>query len=165
MNEPDPTSGVSPADILAYLRRRVRTRPPDWPSVSLPKPEVRPRLAEDPALGFLHAHWVLPDSPPPASGRGWRRALHDIGGRIVFSALRGYLAEERELLSRVVQVADTTMRRVDAIEADVRELADAIYAQLGELRAYVPQAVHGAGEEGASSPERAGGSGQEERGT
>lgn len=131
--EPDPRS------IVAFLRRRASMQTPHWPSGPLPKPRPRPPVAADPALAFLHAHWVLPDRPSPQTGPGWRRRLRAVSARLVFAAMQDYLAEERELLSHLVQVGESLARSIDALESDVREMADVASIQLAELLAYVPE--------------------------
>ncbi len=134
---------VDREQVLSFLRRRAELRPPTWPPAPLPGPRPRPRVSEDEALGFLHTHWVLPDKGAPARGHGWRRKLQERAGRIVFMTLKDYLAQERELLSHLVQVSETLARRVDDLEADIRGLAAVARSQLAELLAYVPhQAEH-----------------------
>lgn len=114
-------------------------RTPRWPPGPLPKPRSRPPAAADPALAFLHGHWILPDQPPPPVGHGWRRKLRAVSARLVFASLHDYLAEERELLSHLVELAESIARRIDALESDVREMADVASIQLSELQAYVPE--------------------------
>lgn len=142
--------------ILGALRRRAApARSPIWPGGPIERPEPRTPVAQDPALGYLHAHWVLPDQPPAATGRGWRRALRQVVGRVIFSTLSEYLGEERELLSRVVQMAESLARRVDALEAELTEVAERTSAQLAELVAYVPVLTDaGAPDVGVPEPDR-----------
>ena len=143
MSGPGEEGGPDPGEVLAYLRRRAAARPPEWPDVRLPGPGERPPLAGEPTLAYLHAHWVLPDAPPPPRGRGVRRMLAKVAGRLAFAALHEYLVEERALVSQAVQLVDTIAQRVDALEREVCEVVEAASAQLAELHAYVPFAEPG----------------------
>lgn len=130
--------------VLASIRRRARAY--SGLSGPLPRPAGRPPLAHDPSLGYLHAHWVLPDRPSAPGRRGWRTYVHAAAGRVVFSSLHRYLAEERELLSRLVQVTDLLARRLDALESDLRDVSDSASSQLAALSAYLPATAHGQAE-------------------
>ena len=153
--EPDPDQ------VLAYLRRRAAARPPDWPDVRLPRSVERPPLASEPALAYLHAHWVLPDVTPSRPVRGMRGVFRAVAGKLAFAALNDYLVEERAFFSQAVQLIDMIAHRVDSLEKAVRELAEAASAQLAELHAYVPFEEHetrvtGTSETGAApAPEEA----------
>ena len=142
MRGPEGDPEPDPDEVLAYLRRRAAARPPNWPDVRLPRSGERPPLAGEPALAYLHAHWVLPDATPPRRGRGVRGVLRAVAGRLVFAALHDYLVEERAFLSQAVQLVDTIAQRVDTLDKEVREMAEAANAQLAELHAYVPFAEH-----------------------
>lgn len=98
-------------------------------------------MTADAALEYLHTHWVLPDQPtPPPAGPAWRQAVWKVAGRLTFGSLQAYLAEERTLLSRTVQVCDTLARRVDTLEGELEQLVAAIHRQLAELAADLDRA-------------------------
>jgi len=93
-------------------------------------------MTADAALEYLHTHWALPDQPPAAPpGPRWRQRVWQIAGRLTFGSLQKYLAEERELLSRTVQLCDTLARRVDTLEGELEQLVAALHNQLAELAA------------------------------
>lgn len=99
-------------------------------------------MTANPALEYLHTHWALPDQPPPPPpGPAWRRLAWRVAGRLTFGSLERYLAEERELLSRTVQMADALSRRVDTLENEIEQLVAALHVQLAELSATLPGSV------------------------
>jgi hypothetical protein len=106
---------VDPAELL----ERLRSERHDLPWAPLPPSAVVASwpnhvISRDEALSYLNDHWVLPDRPDPArSGRGLRGTLRRLIGRLTFSVLRPYLDDERELLSRLVQVCNTLSVRCD----------------------------------------------------
>lgn len=117
-------------------------------------------MTENSALHYLHEHWVLPDGPSaPATTSPWKRQLWRVVGRFTFGALHQYLTEERDLLSRVVQVCDTLAKRVDTLEAEIEQLALVTSRQLAEVASYLPDpgAAPGAGAEAAGAGAEAGG--------
>ena len=125
--------------VVTQLRKRVTARRARWQPRPLPAPPVRLPMTADPALEYLHRHWALPDGPAaPPPGPLWKRLLWRVVGRFVFGTLSAYLHQERELLSRVVQVCDTLAKRVDTLEADIEQLALATSRQLAEVASYLP---------------------------
>lgn len=106
--------GIHPAELLERLHEAKRRLL--WePMASVPLLDDirrRPVRAED-ALAYLHAHWALPDVPAPPPGRGPRRLLLRILGRLSFRVLRPYLEAERALLANVVQTAELLAIRCD----------------------------------------------------
>ena len=109
---------IHPAELLERLHEAKRRLvwEPMATVTSLDAIRQRPARAEDP-LAYLHAHWALPDGPPPASGRGPRRLLMRVFGRFSFRVLRPYLEAERTLLANVVQTAELLASRCDELAA------------------------------------------------
>lgn len=138
--------------VVAELQRRAAARRPRWQPRPLPSPPVRTPMTVDESLEYLHTHWVLPErfTDVPAGPR-WKQLVWRAAGRLTFGVLSRYLSEERELLSRAVQVCDTLARRVDTLEAELDTLAQAASGQLSELVPYLESA---AGDEpaGAGAP-------------
>lgn len=130
--------------VVAELQRRVTARRTRWQPRPLPAPPVRTPMTANESLEYLHTHWVLPDSfTAVPAGAPWKQRLWRIAGRLTFGVLARYLADERELLSKAVQVCDTLARRVDTLEAEIEQLAALTSQQLAELAAYLPDAVDG----------------------
>lgn len=126
--------------VVTELRKRVTARRARWQPRPLPAPPARDPMTADPALEYLHGHWALPDGPAsPPPGPLWKRLAWRVAGRFVFGTLTSYLHQERELLSRVVQVCDTLAKRVDTLQADIEQLALATSRQLAELAPYLPE--------------------------
>lgn len=109
---------IHPAELLERLHEAKRRLvwEPMAAVTSLDAIRQRPARAEDP-LAYLHAHWALPESPPPASGRGPRRLVMRLFGRFSFRVLRPYLEAERALLANVVQTAELLATRCDELAA------------------------------------------------
>lgn len=125
--------------VVAELQQRATARRRRWQPGPLPAPPVRTPMTVHQSLDYLHNHWVLPDSFTAApAGPRWRQLVWKAAGRFTFGVLSRYLAEERELLSRVVQAADTLARRVDTLEAEIDQLAAACSRQFAELAGYLP---------------------------
>lgn len=106
---------VDPAELLERLRseRGDLSWAPLPPSGVVASWHQHP-LRDDEALSYLNGHWVLPDRANPGpSGRGLRGTLRRVVGRLTFSVLHPYLDEERELLSRLVQVCNVLSARSD----------------------------------------------------
>jgi len=134
--EPQTTEARS---VVTQLRKRVTARRARWQPGPVPGPPVRTPMTENSALHYLHEHWVLPDGPSaPATTSPWKRQLWRVVGRFTFGALHQYLTEERDLLSRVVQVCDTLAKRVDTLEAEIEQLALVTSRQLAEVASYLP---------------------------
>lgn len=122
-----------PHAVIAALERRASQHRSGRPG-PLPGPAKRPSMASNDSLRYLHGHWLLPDKPQAAlSGTSWKRLVLGLASRLTFGALSSYMAEERNLLAQTVQVCEALARRVDTLEAEVAELAEAASAQLGAI--------------------------------
>lgn len=108
---------VDPAELL----ERLRSEQHDLSWAPVPPSGVasswRERtLRSEEALSYLNGHWALPDRPDSGQrGRGLRGAVRRLAGRVTFSVLHPYLAEERELLARLVQVCNALADRCDEL--------------------------------------------------
>lgn len=89
---------------------------------------LRPMLADE-NLDWLHRHWAVPNDLaaaglPPARSSGQAAARH-VAARAVFSTLRRYLDEERELFAHLVRLGDDLARRADTLALRLEELESA----------------------------------------
>ena len=80
------------------------------------------------SLDYLHQHWALTDTFEPASATssGLRGRAESLFGRLTYRVLRPYFRQERELLSRAVQVIDDLDQRCSELTVRVSELGDAM---------------------------------------
>jgi hypothetical protein len=85
-------------------------------------------MRSEESLDYLHRNWVLPDHFDPASaGGGIRGSLVRAFARLTFRVLGPYLAQERELLARMVRISDALAKRCDSLSSEIarREIAEA----------------------------------------
>jgi len=137
-------------DAVVQLHRRITAPRARWQPGPVPGPPVRTPMTENASLHYLHENWALPDGPSaPPDAPPWKQLIWRLVGRFTFGALHQYLHQERELLSRAVQVCDTLAKRVDTLEAEIEQLALVTSRQLAEVATYLPDP--GAGLRGTES--------------
>jgi hypothetical protein len=135
--------GLDPREFLERLQGQHQTI--RW--MPLPPDEAAHRLVDNPAvgepsLGYLHEHWVLPDGKAPDGARGGLRGrVAAAVARPVFRLLRRYFDEERELLSRMVQMHDALATRCDDLARALAEREVAEAENLAQLAAWLQSAA------------------------
>lgn len=120
------TASLDPRELLEQLRadhQVLRWGP-------LPPQERRASVtAQEPidpsVLDYLHHNWTLAGTDRPGSGsRGFRGKAEAIFGRLAYKVLGSYFHQEREFLSRVVQVVDDLERRCSELTVRCEQLTD-----------------------------------------
>lgn len=135
---------LAAGEIVSEIRRRLAARPERSAGTRFPArlrstapaeqvepgtdATLRPMLADE-NLDWLHRHWAVPNDLAgahlPAAKSSAKAAARHFVARAVFSTLRRYLDEERELFAHLVRMADDLARRSDTLSLRLEELESA----------------------------------------
>jgi hypothetical protein len=119
-------------------------------------------LASHPSLAYLHRHWALKrtldTAAVPVPRRDPKGAARVLGRRALVALLGRYLDEEQELLANVVRVEDALAKAVDELAERQRWLLDALEADLRDLASALAELLERLGTE--APPPAPGGAGQ-----